>query len=110
MHEGLRIDVFVVLDEVEPALQRLVDDAAVVLAGKAELGLGGGAEQRAAELVEALALDHDAGRRPLEGLHVGDRQAHVLEPAALSGLKQNTLPMIEAVRLAIEPSSNRSRS
>ena len=30
--------------------------------------------------------------------------------AAFSGLKLKTLPMIEAVRLAIEPSSNRIRS
>ena len=32
VHEGLRIDVLVVLGEVEAALQRLVDDAAVVAA------------------------------------------------------------------------------
>ena len=75
VHEGLRVDVLVVLDEVEAALERLVDDAAVVAAGEAELRLGGGAEQRAAELVEALALDDDAGRRALEGLDVGDRDA-----------------------------------
>ena len=87
MHEGLRVDVLVVLDEVEPALQRLVDDAAVVAAGQAELRLGGGAEQRAAELVEPLALDDDAGRRALEGLQVGDRDAHVLEPQRLHGLE-----------------------
>ena len=62
VHERLRVDVLVVLDEVEPALQRLVDDAAVVAAREAELRLGRGAEQRPAELVEPLALDDDAGR------------------------------------------------
>ena len=110
MHEGLRVDVLVVLGEVEPALQRLVDDAAIVAAREAELWLDRRAEQRPAELVEPLALDDDAGRRPLEGLHIGDGQAHVLEPQRLQGLKPNTLPMIEAERLAIEPGSNRSRS
>ena len=87
MHEGLRVDVLVVLGEVEPALQRLVDDAAIVAAGQAELRLDGGAEQRAAELVEPLALDDDAGRRALEGLHIGDGQPHVLEAQRLERLE-----------------------
>ena len=110
MHEGLRVDVLVVLGEVEAALQRLVDHAAVVAAGQAELGLYRRAKQRPAELVEPLALDDDAGRRPLERLHVGDGMRMSSSRSALSGLKPNTLPMIEAVRLAIEPGSNRSRS
>jgi hypothetical protein len=63
VHERLRVDVLVVLHEVEPALEPLIDHAAVVLARQAELRLGGGAEQRLAELVEPLALDHDAGGR-----------------------------------------------
>ena len=87
VHERLRVDVLVVLGEIEAALQRLVDDAAVVLAREPELGLDGRAEQRPAELVEPLALDHDAGRRSLEGLHVGDREAHVLEPQRLQRLE-----------------------
>ena len=87
MHERLRVDVLVVLGEVEPALQRLVDDAAVVAAGKAELRLDGGAEQRPAELVEPLALDDDAGRRALEGLHIGDGETHVLEAQRLQRLE-----------------------
>ena len=87
MHEGLRVDVLVVLGEVEPALQRLVDDAAVVAAGQAELRLHRGAEQRTAELVEAFALDHDAGRGSLEGLDIGDRQPHVLQPQRLQRLE-----------------------
>ena len=68
-------------------MQRLVDDAAVVLARQAELGLDRGAEQRAAELVQVLALHHDAVRRALEGLDVGDRDAHVLEPQRLERLE-----------------------
>ena len=87
VHERLRVDVLVVLGEVEPALQRLVDHAAVVAAGEAELRLHGGAEQRPAELVHALALDHDAGRRALERLHIGDRQPHVLQPQRLQRLE-----------------------
>ena len=87
VHEGLGVDVLVVLGEVEAAFERLVHHAAVVAPGQPELGLDGRAEQRAAELVEALALDHDAGRRPVEGLHVGDGQAHVLEPERLQRLE-----------------------
>ena len=45
VHERLRVDVLVVLGEVEPALQRLIDHASVVAAGKAELRLHGRAEQ-----------------------------------------------------------------
>ena len=87
VHERLRVDVLVVLHEVEAALQPLVDDAAVVLARQPELRLGRRAEQRPAELVEPLALDDDAGRRALVGLHVGDREPHVLEPRRLQRLE-----------------------
>ena len=87
VHERLRVDVLVVLGEVEPALQRLVDDAAVVAPGEAELRLDRRAEQRPAELVEPLALDDDAGRRALEGLHIGDGETHVLEPQRLQRLE-----------------------
>ncbi len=83
VHEGLRVDVLVVLGEVEPALQRLVDDPAVIAAGQAELRLHRRAEQRPAELVEPLALHDDAGRRALEGLHIGDGKTHVLQPQRL---------------------------
>ena len=87
VHERLRVDVLVVLDEIEAALQRFVDDAAVVAAREAELRLGRGAEQRPAELVEPLALDDDAGRRALERLQVRDRNAHVFEAQRLHGLE-----------------------
>ncbi len=87
MHERLRVDVLVVLHEVEAALEALIDHAAVVLAGEAELRLGGRAEQRAAELVEALALDDDSGRRSLEGLHIGRRKIHVFEAAGFQRLE-----------------------
>ncbi len=87
VHEGLRVDVLVVLGEVEAALQRLIDHAAIVAAGQAELGLHRGAEQRPAELVEPLALHHDAGGRAVEGLHIGDGQAHVLEAQRLERLE-----------------------
>ncbi len=87
VHEGLRVDVLVVLHEVQAAAQAFVDDAAVVAARQAELGLGGGAQQRAAELVQALALDHDARGRAGEGLHVGDRELHVLQARGLQRLE-----------------------
>ena len=86
-HEGLRVDVLVVLGEVEPAAERLEDDAAVVLGRQAELGLDRGAEQRAPELVEVLALHDDAVRRALERLDVVRRDAQVLEPQRPEGLE-----------------------
>ncbi len=87
MHERLRVDVLVVLGEVEPALQRLVDDAAIIAAGEAEFRLDGGPEDRTAELVEPFALDHDAGRRTLERLHIGDGEPHVLQSQRLQRLE-----------------------
>ena len=88
VHEGLRVDVLVVLHEVQATLQAFVDHAAVVAARQAQLGLGGGAQQRAAELVEALALDHQAGGRALEGLDVGHGDAHVLQARGLQRLER----------------------
>ena len=87
VHERLRVDVLVILGEVEAALQRLVDHPPVVATGEAELRLHRRAQKRAAELVEPLALDDDAGRRPLERLHIGDGQAHVLEAERLQRLE-----------------------
>ncbi len=87
VHERLRVDVLVVLGEIEAAGQALVDDAAVVAAREPQLRLHRRAEQRTAELVEALALDHDARRRPLERLHVRHRDADVLEAQRLHRLE-----------------------
>ena len=87
VHEGLGIDVLVVLHEVEAALEPLVDHAAVVARGQAQLGLGGRAQQRPAELVQPLALDDQARGRPLERLHVGHGDADVLEPRGLQRLE-----------------------
>ena len=87
VHERLRVDVLVVLGEVQAAAQRLVDHAAVVPAGQAELGLDGRAEQRTTELVEPLALDDDARRRTMERLTYGLRAVHVLEAQRLDRLE-----------------------
>ncbi len=87
VHEGLRVDVLVVLHEVEAALEPLVNHAAIVAAGQPQLGLGGGAQQRPAEFIQALALDDESGGRPLEGLDVGDGDANVLEPSRLERLE-----------------------
>ena len=65
-HERLRVDVLVVLGEVQAAAQAFVHRAAVVLRRQAELGLDGAAEQRPAVLVHDVALDlrcRAAGRR-----------------------------------------------
>ena len=78
-HEGLGVDVLVVLGEVETAAQRLVDHPAVVARGEPELRLGRRAEQRAPVLVEVLALHDDAVRRAGKGLHVVQRDPHVLK-------------------------------
>ena len=86
-HERLRVDVLVVLGEVQAAAQRLVDDAGVVLGREAELGLRRGAQQRAAELVEVLALHDDPVRRALEGLDVVQRDPHVLQAQRLERLE-----------------------
>ena len=86
-HERLGVDVLVVLGEVQPAAQGLVDHPAVVAGRQAQLRLGGGAEQRPAVLVEVLPLHHDAVRRPLEGLDVVRRDPHVLQPQRLQRLE-----------------------
>jgi hypothetical protein len=86
-HERLAVDVLVVLGEVEAAAEGLVDHPAVVAGGQAQLRLDGGAQQRAAVLVEVLALHHDAVRGSGERLHVGDRDAQVLEAQRAEGLE-----------------------
>ena len=50
-HERLAVDVLVVLGEVEATAERFVDHPPIVARGEPELGLDGGAEQRAAVLV-----------------------------------------------------------
>ena len=86
-HERLGVDVLVVLGEVEPAAQRLVDHPAVVAGRQPELGLGGRAEQRAAVLVQVLALHDDPVRRALERLDVVHRDPHVLQAQRLERLE-----------------------
>ena len=87
VHERLRVYVLVVFGEVQAAAQRLVHDTTVVLAGKPQLRFDRGAEQRAAELIQALALHHDPGRWPVEGLDVGNGEAHVFETECLDRLE-----------------------
>ncbi len=64
-----------------------MDHAPVVAPGRPELRLGGRAQERAAESVQLLTLDHDACGRPLEGLQVGDWYAHVFEVQGVRGLE-----------------------
>ena len=87
VHEGLAVDVFVVLHEIQPALQALVHHTAVVAARQAQLGLGGGAQQWPAELVQTFALHHQAGGWAFEGLDVGHRDADVFKSCGLERLE-----------------------
>src|SRR5215467_8062916 len=79
-HERLRRDVLVVLGEVQAATQQFKASPAVVPRRQAELGLEGGAEQRAAVLAEPVSLDLDSARRPLERLDQGDGDPQVFGP------------------------------
>ena len=86
-HEGLAVDVLVVLGEVQATAQAFVHGAAVVLARQTQLGLDGAAQQRAAVLVHDVALDLDAVGRAAAGLHIGDREADVLQAQGAQGLE-----------------------
>ena len=79
MHERLRVDVLVVLGEVEPTFERFVDHASVVAARQSQLRFDGGAQQRAAVFIEAFPLHDDAGRRTAKSFDVCNRQTHVFE-------------------------------
>src|SRR2546426_4277605 len=79
-HEGLRVDIFVIFHEIQAAAQRLIHDTSIIAGGKTELWLGGRTEQRAAILVQVLALHDDTMWRPLKGLHIVRRDAHILQP------------------------------
>ena len=85
--EGLGVDVFVVLGEVETAAQALVNNPTVVFAAQAELRLDRATQQGTAVLVHAIALDHDAVRRTHAGLDEGDREANVFEAQVAQGLE-----------------------
>ncbi|OPZ12305.1 MAG: hypothetical protein BWZ07_01427 [Alphaproteobacteria bacterium ADurb.BinA280] len=87
VHEGLRVDVLVVLHEVQTALQSFVNHAAIVAARQSQLRLGGGAQQGAAKLVEALALGDQAAGRTLEGFHQRHRHADVFQARGFQGLE-----------------------
>ena len=78
-HKGLRVDVLVVLGEIEPATQALVNSPAVVLRRQPELRLDRAAEHRSTVLVHLVALDLNAVRRSAAGHHIRDRKAHVFE-------------------------------
>ncbi len=56
-HEGLRVDVLVVLGEVQAATQTLVNAAPVVLRRQAQLRLDRTAKQGAPILIQSVALD-----------------------------------------------------
>ncbi len=85
--EGLGVRVLVVLGEVEPAAEGLVDDPAVVPRRQAQLRLHRAAEERPPVLVEHLALDHDPVGRALERLEVLGRDPEVFEPQSPEGLE-----------------------
>ena len=86
-HEGLAVDVFVVLGEVQTAAQALVHRTAVVLGRQTQLRLDGTAQQRTAVLVHHVALDLNTQGRATAGLDVGDREAHVFQTQGTHGLE-----------------------
>ena len=86
-HEGLAVDVLVVLGEIEAAAQALVHRAAVVLRRQPELRLDRAAEQRAAIFVQPVALQLDAVRRAAARLHIGERKADIFQAQAAHRLE-----------------------
>ncbi len=86
-HEGLRVDVLVVLGEIETTAQAFVHGAAVVLARQTQFGFDGAAQQRTAVFVDHVALDLDAVGRAVAGLDVGDREADVFQAQGADGLE-----------------------
>ncbi len=86
-HERLRVDVLVVLGEVQAAAQGLVHHAAIVARRQAQLGFGGRAQQRSAELAQILALHDDAVRGPLKRLDVMRGNPHILQSQRLERLE-----------------------
>ncbi len=86
-HERLRVDVFVVLGEIQAAAQALVHRAPVVLGRQPELRFDGAAQQRTAVLVQLVALHLDTVRRTAAGLHVGKGEVHILQAQVTQGLE-----------------------
>src|SRR5437667_1375191 len=78
-HERLRVDIFVVLHKVQATAQRLIDDTTVIAGGKAKFWLRRCSKQRAAILVQVLALHDNTMGRALKGLHIVRRNAHILQ-------------------------------
>ena len=86
-HEGLRVDIFVILHKVQAAAQGLIDDTTVVTCRKTKLGLCRSPKQGATILIQVLALHDDTMGRPLKGLHIVRRNAHILQAQALQRLE-----------------------
>ena len=77
MHKRLRVNVLVVLHEIQAAFQCFIHYAAIIFAGQTQLRFGRRAQQRPAEFIEPLAFHHDAGGRALEGFQISHGDAHV---------------------------------
>ena len=77
-HEGLGVDVLVVLDKVQTAAQSFVNDATVIAGGEAQFWLCRRAEQGTPVLIKILTLHYDAMCRSLEGLDVMWWNTHIL--------------------------------
>src|SRR5271166_4949114 len=91
-HEGLAVDVFVILGEIKPTAQTLVDGAPIVLCRQSEFRLDGAAEQRAAIFIQTIALHLNSVRRPPAGLDVGERKTQILEPEAADRFESKHVP------------------
>src|SRR5215472_7097965 len=78
-HEGLRVDIFIILHKIQTTAQRLIDDTPVIAGGKTELWLGGRTQQRPAILVQVLALHDDPMGRAMKGLYVVRGNTHIFQ-------------------------------
>ncbi len=86
-HEGLRVDIFVILHKVQATSQGLKDDTTVVPSRKTKLGLRCRSKQGATILIQVLTLHDNTMGRPLKGLHIVRGNAHILQAQALQRLE-----------------------
>jgi hypothetical protein len=77
--EGLAVHVLVVLGGVQAADEAFVDNRGIVLGAEAQLGLDRAAQKRPIPLVQPCPFVVDAHVGAGEGLHQGDRHAHVFQ-------------------------------
>ena len=86
-HEGLAVDVLVILGEVKTTAQTFVHCSAVVLCRQTKLRFDGAAQQWTTIFVHDVTLDLDAQGRTTAGLDVGDRKTHIFQTQGANGFE-----------------------